>query len=144
MWDYAMKGYLSTTWSLLAQMGMSSPTRDLRTGDQRIRSLLRCVHGHTRRPWLSRNSVLHSDSDATMADIRSQEVSEIKFYHSHPELLLSSDQHLCQRSLTRLLSGSASTRRRWLRMVKRSTTDMTKDGTRQSRITSFFAPIPPR
>ena len=139
-WDNALKGYLSQTWSLLARRGMTDPSYDAHTGDQRIRGLLRNIHEHTRRLWISRNTVLHSDSDATLADIRSQEVAEIKYYHSQPELLLSSDQHLCHRSLSRLLSGSSSTRRRWLRMVKRSSADMTKDGTRQSRITNFFAP----
>jgi hypothetical protein len=116
-WEYAsfLKGYLSSTWSLIAQLGMSSPLRDLRTGDQQMRSRLLSIHGHTRRIWLSRNSVLHSNTDLTMADIWSQEVAErIKFYHSRSELFLSSDQHLCQRSFTRLLSGSSSTRRRWL------------------------------
>ena len=140
-WDVALKGYLSTTWSVLAQYGMSSPSREQRLGEQRMRGLLRSFHGHTRRLWISRNSALHSHSDATLMDIRSQEVAEIKFFHNRPELLLSSDRHLCHRSLDRLLSGSSSTRRRWLRMVKRSTAEMTKDGTQQSRITNFFAPI---
>ena len=141
-WDQALKGYFSKTWSLLAQRGMSDPSCDSHTGEKRMRNILRSLHDHTRRLWLSRNTVLYSDADVTLADIRSQEVAEIKFYHSRPELLLSLDQHLCHRSLSRLLSGSSSTRRRWLRMVKRSSADMTKDGTRQSRITSFFAPIP--
>ena len=142
-WEFALKGYLSNTWSLIAQQGMDSPSHDLRNGEKRIRSILTSIYSHTRRIWLSRNSVLHSHNDSTLADIRSQEIAEIKFYHSRPELLLSADQHLCQRSLSRLLSGSSSTRRRWLSMVKRSSIDMTKDGTRQSRITSFFAPLRP-
>ena len=39
------------------------------------------------------------------------------------------------------LSGPPSTRRRWLRKVKQSSTELTKDGTRQSLITSFFRPV---
>jgi hypothetical protein len=104
-WHHAVKGYLSKTWSILAMHNMTS-----RTQDQGARAL----HAHTRRLWTSRNSALHSSERDDMADIRSQEVAEIKFYHSNPHLLLSTDQHHCQRSLTRLFSASSSTRRRWL------------------------------
>jgi hypothetical protein len=42
--------------------------------------------------------------------------------------------------LDKLLTSSTSTRRRWLRRVKKSILDLQRDGTRQSLITSFFAP----
>jgi hypothetical protein len=116
---------------------------DPSAGMHRIRSIIRGFHEHTRRLWLYRNSILHSSELAEMADIRSQETAEIKFYHSNPTLLLSTDQHHCNRSLSRLLSSSAATRRRWLRIVKRSSAELTKDGTRQTRITSFFLPLLP-
>jgi hypothetical protein len=52
---------------------------------------------------------------------------KIKRYHSRPGLISSSDQSFCQRRLTRLLPGSSSTRqRRWLHMVKQSSTDIKK------------------
>ena len=137
-WHQALKGYLSKQWHILAMYSMDSTKLDQGAASQRIRCVLRSFHAHTRRLWISRNSVLHSSEIADMADIRSQEIAEIKFYHSHPHLLLSTDQHHCQRSLSRLLSASSSTRRRWLRIVKRSSADLTKDGTRQTRLTSFF------
>jgi hypothetical protein len=73
-----------------------------------------------------------------------QEVAEVKFYHSEPkgELLLFSDQHLCHGSLSCLRFGSSSTHQQWLRIAKRSSANMTKKGTRQSHIISFFAPAP--
>ena len=99
-------------------------------------------HSRPHSPALDRrNSVLHSDSESVLADIRSKEIAEIKHYHSRPQLLLAADQHYCERSLSRLLSASSSTRRRWLKIVKRSSAELTKDGTRQARITNFFAPI---
>ena len=140
-WDKAFKGFLSRKRAALAQHGMHDQSRDRRSGDTRIRCILRGIHAHTRRLWLARNSVLHSENDTILADIRSKEIAEIKYYHSRPHLLFAADQHYCECSLSRLISASSSTRRRWLKNVKRSSAELTKDGTRQARITNFFAPI---
>ena len=139
-WHQAIKGYISTHWTILASLSME-PTAgpDNTAAGRRIKAILRGFHDHTRRLWLHRNSVLHSTDAQEMADIRSQEIAEIKYYHSNPNLLLSTDQHHCNRSLSRLLSSSAATRRRWLRIVKRSFAELTKDGTRQTLITRFFS-----
>ena len=137
-WHHALKGFFSKSWTILATHGMDVKAIDTSAGMKRIKSAIHCFHEHTRRLWLHRNSLLHSSEIAEMADIRSKEFAEIKFYHSNPNLLLSTDQHHCNRSLTRLLSSSSATRRRWLRIVKRSSAELTKDGTRQTRITSFF------
>jgi hypothetical protein len=48
-------------------------------------------------------------------------------------------RHYCSRSLEKLLSGSASNRRRWLRIVKQSVENYQRDGSRQSLLTSFLA-----
>jgi hypothetical protein len=40
--------------------------------------------------------------------------------------------------LEKLLAGSASTRRRWLRMVKQSIAAYERDGSRQTLLTSFY------
>ena len=140
-WDRALKGFLSRHWTLAAQHSMYTASRDRREGDIRIKSVLKGIHAHTRRLWTARNTALHSEQETVLADIRSQEVAEIRHYYSRPHLLRAADQHYCTRSLSRLLSSSASTRRRWLRLVKRSSAELTKDGTCQSRITSFFPPI---
>ena len=134
------QGYLSQQWTTLASYSMDPHSRmDLNVARRRIRSILRGIHAHTRRMiWLHRNSILHSSEVEALADIRLQEIAEIKYYHANPHLLLSTDQHHCTRSLSRLLSSSSATRRRWLRIVKRSSAELTKDGTRQTRITSFF------
>ena len=72
----------------------------------------------------------------------SAEALEIQYYHSRPYLLRHGDQHNCHRSLSKLLSGPPSTRRQWLRKVKQSSAELTKDGTtRQLLITTFFRPI---
>ena len=139
-WHHALKGFLSKRWTILATThGMDSKAIDPRNAGMRcIKSVIHSFHEHTRRLWFHRNSLLHSSEIAETADIRSQELAEIKFYHSNPHLLLSTDQHHCNRSLPRLLSSSSATRGCWLRIVKRSSAELTKDDTRQTRITRFF------
>jgi hypothetical protein len=58
--------------------------------------------------------------------------------HSRPHLLRTGDQHYCHRPLSKILAGAPATRRRWLRKVKQSTAELTKDGTRQTLLTNFF------
>ena len=138
-WHQALKGYISTHWTILASFSMAPKAGpDNTAAGRRIKAILRGLHDYTRRLWQHRNSVLHSTDIQEMADIRSQAIAEIKYYHSNPSLLLSTDQHHCNRSLSQLLSSSAATRRRWLRIVKRSSVELTKDGTRQTVLTSFF------
>ena len=103
-----------------------------------MKQIITAVGDHTRRLWLARNSVLHAKDDDQLAAIRTSEFAEIEYYHSNPHLLRMGDQHYCRRSLTKLLSSAPGTRRRWLRKVKRSTAELTKDGTRQTLITIFF------
>lgn len=139
-WTSAIKGYLAREWSDIAQLDMYQPTRDVRKGEARMRTIISALCQHVRRLWIARNGCLHEATD-TFHPSPSAEAIEITYYHSRPHLLRHGDQHYCQRSLSKLLSGPASTRRRWLRKVKQSSADITKDGTvRQSLITSFFRP----
>jgi hypothetical protein len=136
-WDSALKGYLAREWADLAQLDMHSTKRDGRQGEGRMKNLVSSMCSHARRMWLARNGCLH---DVTTTEVLSTtaEAVEITYYHSNPQLLRLGDQHYCSRSLSKLLSGPAATRRRWLRKVKRSTADITKDGTTQTMITQFF------
>ena len=139
-WDNAIKGYFAKEWGLMAQFDMHKKTRDQRMGEKRMKRISLALSDHIRRTWLSRNGVLHSSDDQTLESIRSAESAEIKFYHGRPHLLRTGDQHYCQRPLAKILSCTPATRRRWLRKVKQSTADMTKDGTRQTLLTNFFRP----
>ena len=139
-WDNAIKGYCAKEWGLMAQFDMHKKTRDQRMGEKRMKRISSALSDHIRRTWLSRNGVLHSSDDQTLESIRSAESAEIKFYHERPHLLRTGDQHYCQRPLAKILSCTPATRRRWLRKVKQSTADMTKDGTRQTLLTNFFRP----
>ena len=123
----------------MAQIDMYRGTRDQRKGEMRMLQIIRALSAHTRRIWLSRNDSLHSPNDETLDSIRSSETAEIKFYYDRPHLLRTGDQHYCSRSLSMLLAGSPATRRRWLRKVKESTAELTKDGTRQTLLTNFFS-----
>ena len=139
-WENAVKGLFSSRWRHLAALDMYSATCfDTTKGSSRMRSIIQSTHDFTYHIWLARNSALHQKDDADLARIRSAELAEIRHYHSSPHLLRFADRHYCSRSLDRLLSGSASTRRRWLRRVKHSILARERDNLRQSRITSFFS-----
>ena len=121
----------------MAQLDMHGQTRDVRKGETCMRQILTALTQHARRLWVARISCLHDSSDAPNLP-PSAETVEIQYYHSRPHLLRLGDQHYCQRSLSKILSGPPATRRRCLRKVKQSSAELTKDGTRQSLITSFF------
>ena len=63
------------------------------------------------RLWLAWNGCLH-DLTNSNAVSPSAEAVEIAYYHSRPHLLRLGDQHYCQRSLSKILSGPSSTLRR--------------------------------
>ena len=140
-WDNCLKGFFSTSWSTIAELDMVTGRKDSRLGASRLKSIHQAFFDHTRRMWLSRNSVLHSKDDASLLSIRSAEAAEIQYFHSRPHLLRLGDQHYCNRPLSALLSSNPATRRRWLRKVKQSSAELTKDGTRQSLLTSFFPSV---
>jgi len=89
---------------------------------------------------MHRNELLHTkESTALAVNIRSATAAEIKHYHSRPHLLRFDDRHLCERPLSKLLDGNATTHRRWLRMVKKSIGISRQEGSTQTTMTSFFA-----
>ena len=100
-WDSSMKGYFAKQWGILAQYDMYHPTRNTRQGETRMKQIIRALGAHTRRLWLSRNGVLHSSNDETLAQIRSIEAAEISYYHNRPHLLRTGDQHYCCRPLAK-------------------------------------------
>jgi hypothetical protein len=140
-WDNALRGFLSRKWRDLASLDMHNPlvySED--KANARLRKAMSCLYDYSRAMWEHRNEMLHTkDNTALAASIRSTSHAEIKFYHSRPHLLQFDDRHLCDRSLTKLLDGSLSTQRRWLRMVKKSTEISSRHGITQTTMTSFFA-----
>jgi hypothetical protein len=121
----------------MAQLDMSTNTRVAKKGEQRMKQLISALCNHVRRLWLGRNGCLHDSTNAEAQSPSAQSI-EIQYYHSRPHLLRQGDQHYCQRSLSKILSGSPATRRRWLRKVKQSSAELTKDGTlKQTLIKSF-------
>ena len=138
-WDAVTRGFLSKQWVCLASYDMHDPRKhDRQMGEQRIRDILSKLHLFTLSLWQERNSVLHNREDTDLRLIRSSELAEIRQFHENPSLLCLADRHFCERSLERLLQSSASTRRRWLRRVKKSAASHLRDGQRQSLLTSFF------
>jgi hypothetical protein len=141
-WEQMMKGFLSTTWRTLASKDMfaEKPTHDDRQGESTIKTTMKGLAEHFSRLWEARNKVLHDTKDEEMCDVRSMEIAEIKYYFSRPHLLRFDDRHYCEGSLAKLLNGRSSNRRRWLRRVKTSIEIQKVQGSRQTRITSYFSP----
>jgi hypothetical protein len=131
-WHEATYGLLSKQWSVLSYLDMHNPNRtDVAAGTKRMTS----IHAHASRLWTARNEVLHSKQDDAQANIRSSEVAEIRALHQQPHLLRGAgDRHYCERSLKRILQGTSSMRRRWLRRVRQSIAEHQSDGGRQSLV----------
>jgi hypothetical protein len=142
-WKHLLNGFLSTAWRSLAHQDMLSATKsDQPKGLQRLRTCISAIHIFTRTLWLARNSVLHEETQINnLNTARTAEQVEVSYYHQRPQLLRFDDRHLCDRSLNKLLSGSSSTRRRWLRLIKSSVQLHAIDGKRQTTIQSFFPTV---
>ena len=139
-WEEALSGFLSTHWSSLSSCDMYVPaSTDTDLGAKRMRACISSIYEHSQRTWIARNEVLHSHEDAQLSNIRYAETAEIRALHQQPHLLQAGDRHYCERSLARLLNGPPSTRRRWLRRVRKSMDEHRRDGGRQSLITNYFA-----
>ena len=139
-WENSLRGFLSTEWIHLVSLDMNDQTScsDDR-GNARLRKAISCLYEYTWKTWDSRNELLHTtDSTKLAATIRSADIASIKHYHSKPHLLRFDDRHLCERQLTKLIQGSSSTQRRWLKMVRKSTEAYTQEGKTQMSITSYF------
>lgn len=138
-WSNALKGFFSKSWSDIASRDFLNPNReDSPKGAARLRSIIDATHEFTRAIWLSRNSALHDKADDDARRTRDTDIAEIRIYHSKPHLLPYHNQHYCCRSLDKLISGSSSNRRRWLRIVKQSMAEYKRDVSRQSLLTAFF------
>ncbi|KAI2497424.1 hypothetical protein MHU86_17082 [Fragilaria crotonensis] len=117
-WRHLLTGLLSSEWITLASLDMHANTKpEPKKGANRIRKCLTAIHTFTRQLWLARNAVLHADTVATTTAIaRTAEQIEVSHYHQRPQLLRFDDRHLCDRNLQQLMTGSSTTRRRWLRL----------------------------
>lgn len=126
-------------WHELASQDMTDPSKsDGSRGTHTMRTILQLLNDHFTRIWEVRNDALHNTREAAMREIQSAETHEIRYYHGQPHLLCFADRHYCDRPLETLQNSPASTRRRWLRRVKKSVHNASLSENRQRLITSFF------
>lgn len=138
-WEQAIKGFLSVEWRYLLTLGIGDQeTEPERVGVQRIRFLLKTFNELAYSLWTARNQTLHGTSEDGMKAVRQEELAEIKEMYQHPELIPAADQHYCEQPLHSILSRSPASRRRWLRFMRMARARLTRDGQRQTLITSFF------
>ena len=137
-WHNLLLGYLTTKWKLLAAADEARQDKyKMEAGISRTHRSLQSLFNFTRDIWLGRNDVLHRDKEKTDSTVYSVESAELRYFHSNPNLLPSSDKHYCQISLQRLLGSRPSVRRRWLRRVRTARANLIREGKTQQRITQF-------
>jgi hypothetical protein len=122
-WENLLNSFLSIKWTNLANLDMLSSNKpNSAKGTQRIRTSIPAIYVFPRTLWFACNSVLHAQTQAddALTSARTAENIEVSFYHQRHELLRFDDSHLCDRNLDLLLTGSSSTRHRWLRLIKSS------------------------
>ena len=137
-WIHATRGFLAKTWGELASMSYDKSGKITKRpdGTHRIRQVIKALHCLTTEIWAGRNLALH-EADREMGPMSMIDV-EIVRHHRAPERLLQDDSFYCEQPLHRILSCSASIKRRWLLRVKRSCEKKSNLERAQTRITSFF------
>ena len=143
-WDNALRGFFSKEWLHLTSKDIDNADKYCEAkGNARLRKAMSRIYEYTKATWEHRNAMLHTkDATAMAVSIRSAAQVEIKHYHGRPNLLRFDDRHLCDRPLSKLLDGSPSTQRRWLRLVRKSMEADQRKGRTQTTMTSFFARKP--
>ena len=108
-WINALKGFLTMKWSDLSSMTILNQTkRDTSAGRSRTHQVLKTPATMTRSLWLGRNDALHQTQETADSLVYTAESAELRRYHSHPELIPSSDQHYCATPLSQLLRSRRS------------------------------------
>ena len=138
-WGVSLKGLFSKSWATVGSLSMYHPT-DFSSGQgtNRLRHVLCEVYVLTNALWKARNAVLHDKSQHIKQQRLTSEQVEIQHYYNNRHLLMSADQHYCDRPLSSILLSTQSVRRRWLRQVHRSRASRLQDNLRQSTVTQFF------
>ena len=124
----------------------NASTLSLDVGRDRLRYLLKSMFALTTTIWRGRNERLHGDSISKANSANRLEDNEIRYYHTQPELLLTTDRHYCERPLDLILKSTPTNRRRWLRQVKPARHRRLTDRQTQSQLPQFYfrtARIPP-
>jgi hypothetical protein len=135
-WLQAFRGFLAKTWMVVASSSFDAAKVTTRPdGATKIRQVLKALHQLSTALWKSRNSALHTTEQCSRLSVINAEITQ---YHGEPEQLLGTDRFYCETSLHKLLSSSASIKRRWLHRVKRSKEKREKMDKQQPRITQYF------
>jgi ribonuclease HI len=138
-WNHSIRGFLAKKWLEVASMSYNSSGKITHRpdGQIRMRQVITALYRLTTEIWAGRNSALHT-SDRTNGPLSIMD-AEIVRYHREPEQLHHDDRYYCEQSVSRLLSSSASIKRRWLQRVKKSREKKNKFDRDQPRITKYFS-----
>jgi hypothetical protein len=140
-WHQAVKGFLTTSWASAAAIHPTRPRIVQRDrGQHRITRTIKALQEYTANIWEDRNTVLHEHDDNELKHIRSLRDSEIRHFHTNPQLLPARDRHYCKGKLTDLLTKRPSVKRRWLMRVRRARSSLLEsEKNTQTNIQQHFA-----
>ena len=138
-WIHASRGFLAKKWMAVAATSYdaSGKTTIRPDGTTKLTQVIRALYRLMAEIWAGRNSALHN-SDRTAGPLSLID-AEIVRYHRDPQSLLKDDRFYCDQSVNRLLTSSASIKRRWLHCVKQSRDRKATLDRAQPRITRFFS-----
>ena len=140
-WDYAMRGYLSTSWVDSEYYGKHGATPDS-VRQSWLRSIIKEIWVFNKTMWTHRNSILHS-TEIPLRELRESSVnSHIRSLYDQQQDFAVLDQVIFDTPLDVLLQRPLRSKKHWIRLAQRyhpSTHDR-KTGN-QLLITSFFPPL---
>lgn len=137
-WDNALHGLLCHAWTDLASFDYNNNTRSHQAGVRRMYSSLNALFTYSMGIWKARNAALHESNDNAARKTRQDMSDTIRWLYHKPDQVCFDDRYLCDMHLEKLLSSSPSTQRRWIKRVKASKDLYTREGARQTLITSYF------
>ena len=139
-WDFAMRGYLSTSWVTMEAYGKNDPTQ---TRQSWLKAIIKALWRFNKTMWTHRNSILHSN-EIPLRELRESSVNSlIRSLYDQQQDFAVLDQVIFDTPLEVLLHRPIRSKKHWIRLAQRyhpSTYDR-KTGN-QLLITRFFPTVP--
>jgi hypothetical protein len=136
-WNYALRGYLSTSWVAAEYHINRSAHADIRK--TWLRKIIKVLWSFNKTMWTHRNSVLHSTT-VPLRDLKESAAnSKIRTLFEQEKDFAVVDQALFDTPLEVMLSRTLQAKKHWIRLVQRyhPSTYSRKTGT-QHLITAYF------
>jgi hypothetical protein len=117
-WDYAMRGYLSTSWVDSEYYGKHGATPDS-VRQSWLRAIIKAIWVFNKTMWTHRNSILHS-TEIPLCELRESSVnSHICSLYDQQQDFAVLDQVIFDTPLDVLLQRPLRSKKHWIRLAQR-------------------------